>query len=527
MIASRAGQRADVSQRRESRSPLLPSFGDLVFMVCLLIVLGAAANLISRDGDPSRHLAVGEHILSTGAILSSDVFSHTMAGQHFVPYEWLAEVLSALSFRVAGLAGPVLLHGAIIAVSYVVLFRHLRLDGRGATACLGVTLVAMAVGMLHWLPRPHVFTFLGVALFAGVLDGWSRGALDRRWLWLLPAVNLVWANTHGGFLVGFILVATYLIADGLRRLLGAAGVATPAGVRLRQLAPIAAAAIGATLVNPAGPELLRHTSGYLGKKLLVDMTNEYRSPNFHEPIFLPFLAMLVCLFAALAWSRRRPALHECFLLFGFTYFALYAARNIPLFAIVVAPLLLRQVAELPPLEGRAAQLWAPVAAWLHRRTLALEAANAWARAGAWSCALLLVLVTLAALAHRDGAPALGVTYDPSLQPVGAVAYLQANPPSGRMFNELAWGGYLLRELWPRHEVFIDGQTDFYGEPLAREYLQIVELGHGWRETLERRSVDWVIYPTDTVLTRALEESGAWTVVYRDGTAAVLTRAARG
>src|SRR5437764_591576 len=87
--------------------------------------------------------------------------------------------------------------------------------GRAARRWRAGLLAALASGV-HWSARPHVFTFLGTAVFAALLDGWHTGRLSRRWLWALPLAMVVWANAHGGFLIGLVLLGAYLGADALR-----------------------------------------------------------------------------------------------------------------------------------------------------------------------------------------------------------------------------------------------------------------------------------------------------------------------
>ena len=55
--------------------------------------------------------------------------------------------------------------------------------------------------------------------------------------------------------------------------------------------------------------------------------------------------------------------------------------------------------------------------------------------------------------------------------------------TGRMYNEFIWVGYILKE-WPEERVFIDGQTDFYGEEIARTHSRIASLSPGWRGAVE-------------------------------------------
>jgi hypothetical protein len=75
-------------------------------------------------------------------------------------------------------------------------------------------------------------------------------------------------------------------------------------------------------------------------------------------------------------------------------------------------------------------------------------------------------------------------------------------------------------------VFIDGQTDFYGEDLFDEYLTVEQLGQGWEAVLDRYAVRWVLYDTDSVLIRRLEVTPGWQVAYQDDVATVLIRTAR-
>jgi hypothetical protein len=180
---------------------------------------------------------------------------------------------------------------------------------------------------------------------------------------------------------------------------------------------------------------------------------------------------------------------------------------------------------LPPLTGRIGTAMAPLRDWLARRDSATSATDARLIRYPFAIAVIAITCIIAVVQHRAGAVPLGVAFDPTLQPVAAADYLERNPPSGNGFNELGWGGYLLHRLWPGQRVFIDGQTDFYGEALAREYLQVIELREGWAEVLDRHRVDWVILGASSTVVRQLAASG-WITVHQDSLAAVLVRPPR-
>ena len=113
----------------------------------------------------------------------------------------------------------------------------------------------------------------------------------------------------------------------------------------------------------------------------------------------------------------------------------------------------------------------------------------------------------------------GNIYLADKMPVQAVNWLQKNPQEGKMFNDFVWGGYILYRMWPNETVFIDGQTDFYGETLMREYLDVITLSDGWEGILDRHKVSWMIIPSNGSLARYLSpiENDAWKIIYKDNT----------
>ncbi len=116
--------------------------------------------------------------------------------------------------------------------------------------------------------------------------------------------------------------------------------------------------------------------------------------------------------------------------------------------------------------------------------------------------------------------------DASEFPVAAVDRARASGLSGRIYNEFHWGGYILF-AWPEQKVFIDGQTDFYGEALLRDYAAVRELAPGWRDILDRWRIQIVMVPSQTSLTHELARDPGWVLWHCDPTAAVLQRAKDG
>jgi Rps23 Pro-64 3,4-dihydroxylase Tpa1-like proline 4-hydroxylase len=107
-------------------------------------------------------------------------------------------------------------------------------------------------------------------------------------------------------------------------------------------------------------------------------------------------------------------------------------------------------------------------------------------------------------------------------PVDALAFIQQHPDqfAGHMFNQYAWGGYLMQEL-PEHKVFVDGRTDFYGETLLKEFEQTTALRSNWVAVLDKYDVAWTLMPSDHRLNLALALlQPQWSCIYTDSVAAI-------
>ena len=92
-----------------------------------------------------------------------------------------------------------------------------------------------------------------------------------------------------------------------------------------------------------------------------------------------------------------------------------------------------------------------------------------------------------------------------------------------MFNDFMWGGYLQLRLWPEKRVFIDSNSDFYGEAFVRQYGQVIFQEEGWESVLDQYNVDWAILPINMKAAEAIEWDLGWEVIYEDETATILRR----
>ena len=459
--------------------------------------------MMNGDADLGRHITLGNYILDNASIPTTDLFSYTMTGAFMVPHEWLSQILFALAHRVAGLNGVAWLTALLIAGTYVVITAVLQHIGVRAFLALAGGMFAAMVGALHTLTRPHLYTLLFFALALFILESYRHYKNWRVLLWFLPLM-IIWANTHGAFISGLVLVALYGVGAIFNRQVRAAVI----------YFLLLALLVGAAWLNPTGPSLLENSFAYLQEDFLVDLTIEYRSPNFHTISTWPFAAMLLGSLAFGWWSGRRLNLAAIGLLGVWTAFALYSARNIPLYGLVAVVVL------WPELDHWLDDVWPGIGRFLTRTDTIARQSWGWM----WAIVVVAVFIGLEANGAKLDVFRAGNTFDPQRFPIAAVNSLENEMPEGRMFNEFNWGGYLLYRLWPQKLVFIDAQTDFYGEPLTKEFLLIVNAKSGWEEKLAQHDVEWIIIPPTRPLAAWLEQSPEWDLRYEDDTAVVWVKA---
>jgi MFS family permease len=477
---------------------LIPRLRDILFISLLTTVILFGPRTFNLDGDIGRHITIGNYIVENASIPHTDIFSHTMTGQALTPHEWLAQVLFALTHRFLGLSGTVLVIALLIATTFTIVFHESQERSKALMISLAVTILAAAASSLHWLARPHVLTFLFLAIWSFLLD--RVRCKENVPVWAFGLLMLFWANTHGAFIAGFATWGAYLageLFDGWKS-------RQWSGNRLKVWGAIGLVSLVATFINPAGLHLWGTSIGFVSNSYLVSHTQEYLPPDFHIPGTWPFLLLIALSIFILGIKQKPlPGAHSL-LLSGWAVMGLYSARNIPLFAIIASPILSEMVAD-----NLGVSRWKTIEDNLLKIDRNLRG-TIWIMLGVITAVFFMSTPVMRAYNN----------FDKAVFPVDAVNWLEENPQKGRAFNYFPWGGYLLYRQWPETLVFIDGQTDFYGEATTREYEKIIGTAQGWETILDKHQIQWAIIPSTSDLASALAVKG-WEALYRDETAVIL------
>jgi len=508
-------------KKRNITEWLFPSIADVVFLCMFAWILHTGAGLLN-DGDTGWHIRTGEGIINTMTVPKADPYSHTMPGTPWTAHEWLSEVVFAVFDRAMGLNGVVVLTASVICMTFLMLYRYMAGGGVGPLMAAVLAAFAGLASSLHWLARPHIFSFPLTLAFFIVLDSYQSGGRDRlRWL---PLLMVLWVNLHAGFMLGLMFVFIYLGGNLVRCALSP-DLREEAMQRSKRLGFIAALTLLATFINPQGYKILFFPFHLIGRRYLMDNIQEFLSPNLH--VDRPFEAMLLVFLAVFIFSRKRPNIFEGAIALLLTHMSLYSARYIPLMALAVTPMVGRRAGDA--LEGMSEGFFGAGAFKMVRERLARLSEDV-ARTDSRFDAHLWVYTAVAACfavalngGMLGGQRLMDYSQDRERFPVGALDFALKNNISGNMFNNDSWGGYIIYRCYPKYRVFFDGRSDMYGVSFTKEYATISRCEPGALDVLDKYKVSWVIYNANAPICRLLAAGGAWKLVYADGTADILLK----
>jgi hypothetical protein len=501
-------------QKSQARSVPTLRFAPSLYLVGLLAVLGAilVVALSPRlDTDMWWHLQVGKYIATHHAVPSKDFMSFTFAGHAWTDHEWLAELSMYGLYSLAGLWGPIVAFALLICATFLLVYATMRERGIHPVLGLFVTSACFVASSASWGPRIQMATLFFVSLYSLTLHRFVV-TRNRRLLFVFPGAMLLWANIHGGFALGLALLVITLVGEGLNRATRNESALTLS--ELKMLAVTFAATFAVTMVNPNTYRQLLYPLTFVLPNAYTNLIEESASPSFHMPVMMVFEAMLLLLIAAFVIGRPSLNWTHLFVVLAFTHLALSQVRNVPLWAVLVGPLLAYY------LQSAAPRLREQFPQFSYRRR-PVEG-----RLGGVLNVALLALVFVVYLVEGsrfDNATALRHA-ETQNYPAGAVAYLRSHHLPQRVFVSYAWGGYLLWNLFPRYRDYMDSRADtLFDTRILHGYLELYAASPDWKLVVRKYRIQGVLVERNAPIVQVLSQNRGWRLAYRDHIAALLVQ----
>lgn len=456
----------------------------------LAVLLPVLASLIARlsSVDLAYQLRAGAEILDSGTIPSVDAWTFTMTGQPWIDQQWAAQVILRVVESVGGWVGLAVFRAALVGV----IFGGVALIGvrRGLDVRTGavLSLVAFAIAAPALALRPQL---LGMVCFVAVLLLVVDRRRHPRWLWFAPVIVAVWANLHGSFFLGPLVLGLAWVEDLHDR--------SPAA---RQTLGIALVSAAAACLTPSGPLVWVYAAGLSTNPAVTARITEWQPTSLRDVPGLLFFASVLAVIVLIARSGRRITWPMLAWLGAFFAIGAFAQRGVawwpPAAVTVLAGSLIQPFATTGPAD-----------------TPTIRRVNA---------LLLGVLVLACVLALPSGRPTVPGAIAPAdlvaPAPAGITATLRdLAAPGDRVFNPQLWGSWFEYAL-PDLLVAVDSRIEMFPAEVWARYESVAAGVGDWEGQLDQWGVSFVVtLAKDTAFADRLSAAG-WHELYRDADGAV-------
>lgn len=468
----------------------------LMLTLFLLATESESGTRILSDPDIWWHLQNARDLLTTRHFIRTETHTFTVSGKPWIDPEWLAEVPYYFGYRWLGDRGLffVMMGAAELIVLGVFLLSWMR--SRDVKASFLASWVAVMLASVSLGPRTLLLGWLFLVVELAVLWTYREG---RDFTWVLPPLMCLWINTHGSWLIGFVLMLVFAASGFLQGKWGAIESPGWNAAQRRKWLLACGLSFAALFLNPYGWRLVVYPFDLaFQQKVNLAVVEEWASLNFHELRGKILLGTLLAM-AVLNLVRRRTWLLSDLLFAAIViYGGVSYSRFVFLAGIVLSPMFAIDLrGALGPYDAKQDRAYVNAAA---------------------------LSALLALLVWRNPSRARLHEGVASFSPESAMPQIQQLPPDARVLNYFEWGGYL---MWnsPHLSLFVDSRTDIFDhEGVLLDYARALE-GLQCHEVLDKYRIGYVLLPPTTPLSYVLAHDPHWKTDYRNARTVLFERRA--
>ncbi|MHB8088565.1 MAG: hypothetical protein ACYDH2_10015 [Anaerolineaceae bacterium] len=462
----------------------------LIFALVMMLMLTIAVLLPLFPNDFWPYVRIGQEIVSTGHIPSTEFMTYTRFGEPAVYLYWLPSLIFWGLIKLGGVTLVSIFSALCVGSFYTLLWFCLRELKVGALTSAFVLILTGLVGVNYWATRPQLLTYplFGLALLA-VLR-WQHN--HDKLIWYLPLSAILWANLHGSFIVlFFLLVPALLFGRGSRK----------------KLLLVTILSLAATCINYYGLNLWMSMFSMVNSQAIQAFSLEWASPTnegWQANLFYGALLAIPVLTAFI-----KPKINFLFWVWfiGFGWMALSTVRY-GVWFLPVEALLLGMI--LSPFFIR------------H-----LEGKNRFQNLGINR--LLGVLLLLFPIALQPGLRASWWQQAPpvysSTTPVEAVDWLKSNPQlPDSLWSDFTYSTYLTSAL-PERKLFMTNRFEDFPLKQFDDNKHIANADFDWQLLLDQYGINLLMPSTEYQpdLISAASTSPVWKEVYSDEQTVIFAR----
>ena len=448
------------------------------------------------------HVRTGQLILQNRAIPVIDLFTFTQPGAPWINQAWLMQVVLALLMQWGGVPLVIFIHALTITAGYTLILRACA-PRYGVRISVWATVIGALVGIQTWAVRPQSFSFFAFGLLIVLIEAHRQG--DRRALWWVAPLFVLWVNAHGVFVFGVAALGLYVIGT-LWDALWAREWHARRG-ELLVLCCQGLLALVALALNPQGLNIASYVIGFFQSKATVQYNQEFAPLLIRAADGITFALAILLLIVARLHSATRLTTAQTLTLLAFAAMTLFSRRSAAWFGMVQIPILATLLRgwwrqPLPVLPGK------PVVS------------------GTILALLFLVLVSVLPW-WRTQIPKL-LASRPLLTPttpVDATRFLcDEFTPGTRGYQAIAFASYMEANC-PDLPVFLDTRFELFPEAQWDDYIDINGGRYNWATLVDRYGMEYIFAQLEEQpnLVEAVAANPDWQEIYRDDRAVIFKK----
>jgi hypothetical protein len=362
-------------------------------------------------------------------------------------------------------------------------------------------IISAAARQLYNPVRAQVFTFFFFALSLYVLE---RARLSGEWwpLLLLPVVQILWCNLHGGFPAGLGLIALYAAGEFIAR---------------RPYRPFLLVLLFSglvTLINPYGVTYWEYMARAvtMPRPYITEWVSVFRAYQTGLTNFAMIIYLVVLVSAGLLgmWQSGWREVTASLALAVTLYLGLKHIRHLVFLWILAAaylPVLYNVNVKFFQSRPGLTKLW-----HLKGTKIVFLAFLA-----------ILSLSNLFTFIDRNpfslqlpGQPASQEDIYGMFYPVGAVNFVKKQGLSGKILTNFKWGEYLIWELYPQSLVAFDGRYEtVYPQEVEDKFAAFINALPQWRDFLKDYPPDLILLDRRMEVAGLIRKEPHWRQIYQD------------
>lgn len=463
-------------------------------LVLLITFLGFFATKI-WDMDFWWHIASGKFIVESLSLPDKDPFSvYTVTGPQsatVLKAQWLGQVILFLVFNTFGSDGIILFKASVLTICLLIIYLRSTSLGSNPAYTIIVVFLSGMTALNFTGERPQLLSFLFASVVFLLLDNFK---ITNRtfWIYSIPIVILLWANSHGGVVLGSVLLLLYVIGDTIEWKLN-----TNRNQIKKSFLIFIGISIVLTLITPSGISKYVYVLQGQGSEL-QKRTSEYISPiislKYSANILLYYWVFLLITVFALYQLVKDREIHKSIIVCVLAIISLTAFRYIPFFLFIASPYIALAISKL-------------------FKNIKLN-----------QTLINIIVISISILVLISGIHSGKVFHrgiNDTKFPEDAVNFIKQNGIKGKMFNSMNWGGYILWYLYPDVPIFIDGRAIIDQNKII-QYTHILWTTSEGLEVFNKEHFDLVLIPYSSgfggdiyELNRYLLNNPQWQVIYQD------------